>query len=467
MNKIRITPAKLHGTIAAPPSKSHTHRLLAAAALSDAPSRIENAGVSADIEATAACLRTLGACVERDGADLLVTPIAGTHEDEPLVSSEAQKDAHGKAPVVPAGSHIKYTAGQPWVLDCGESGTTLRFMTPLAAALGGEVLITGSGLLNERPMEELLAAMAGHGVTVSSAHVPFKMTGCLKSGLYELPGNVSSQYISGLLFALPLLQGESGIRLTTPLSSSGYVAMTLDVLRRTGIIVGETAFGYRVPGGQRFRAPMEVRTEGDWSGSAFWLAAGALEGPVTVTGLDALSLHRDRQIADLLQQFGAEVSTEENKVTVRRGRLRGIRIDVDQIPDLALPLAAVAAFAEGETVLLNCSRLRLKESDRMEAIRAVLKGFGIRTELAGLRSDELHIFGGQPGRDRTGLQGDGSPQCIRGADSFHDHRVAMMAAILASGAEGPSEISDPDCVAKSYPNFFTDYRKLGGTADDI
>ena len=423
MKKIIITPAKLHGRAAAPPSKSHTHRLLAAAALSDAPCRVENAGTSADIEATAACLRALGAEVRREGNDLLVTPI---RTDNGLKHPE---------------------------MDCGESGTTLRFMAPLAAALCDEVTLTGRGRLSERPMEELLRAMADHGTTASSGHVPITLRGRLRPGLFELPGNVSSQYVSGLLFALPLLEEASEIRLTTALSSSGYVAMTLDVLKRSGITIEETECGYRVPGGQRYHAPALTRAEGDWSGSAFWLAAGAICGPVTVTGLNPASLHRDRVVTDLLRRFGAEVRTGQDGVTVSGGSLRGITADLDQIPDLALPLAAAAAFAEGETVFRNCGRLRLKESDRLEAIRKVLAGFGIRTEVTGSRSDELRIFGGRP------------KGC--GAESFHDHRVAMMAAILASGAEGPTVTDDPQCVAKSYPGFFDDFRALGGAADEI
>lgn len=457
MNKILITPAQLHGAVTTPPSKSHTHRLMVAAALSDAPCRIGNAGDSADTQATAACLRALGAGVRREGQDLVVEPIGAAHpaKDRPL-------------------------------LDCGESGTTLRFMTPVAAALCGGVRLTGCGRLAERPMEELLSAMADHGTTASSAQVPLELSGQLRPGRFELPGNVSSQYVSGLLFALPLLEGASEICLTTALSSSGYVAMTIDVLRRSGIVIEETENGYRVPGSQRFHAPRRTRAEGDWSGSAFWLAAGALGGPVMVKGLDPASLHRDRQMIELLRRFGAKVSLEPRGVTVRRGLLRGIVLDLDEIPDLALPLAAVAAHAEGETVFQNCGRLRLKESDRLEAIRTVLAGFGVPTEMQG--QDTLCIFGGvsrcqgakagedgadagkteAPGREPLSREerGDGTGK-IREIDSFRDHRVAMMAALLASAAPGQTVIRDPQCVAKSYPAFFDDYRKLGGAADDI
>ena len=422
MNKVIITPSIIKGSAAAPPSKSHTHRLLVAAALSDAPCRIENAGDSADIEATAACLRELGAGVDRDGGDLVVTPM-----DLSACSSP--------------------------VLDCGESGTTLRFMAPLAAALCDTVMLRGSGRLNERPMGELLMAMAGHRTAASSAHTPLSLQGRLQPGLYELPGNVSSQYISGLLFALPLLEGESEIRLTTALSSTGYVAMTLDVLKQSRIIIEKMNGGYRIPGGQHYHAPALTRAEGDWSGAAFWLAAGAIGGPVTVTGLEPASLQKDRIMAELLRRFGADVRMTSEAVTVSRGSLRGITLDLDEIPDLAPPLAAVAACAEGETVLRNCGRLRLKESDRLEAIRTVLAGFGIRTEVAGENADELYIFCGTP----VGCE----------AESFQDHRVVMMAAVLASVAGGQTVISDPECVAKSYPGFFKDYRTLGGTADDI
>ena len=438
-NSIVITPCRLRGAVAAPPSKSHTHRLLVAAALSEGQSRIENAGTSADIEATAGCLRALGARVIRLGADLAVTPIGGSRGQEGEVRGEGKPAGAAEGPVP--------------LLDCGESGTTLRFMTPLAAALCDGVRLVGSGRINERPMEELLTAMGGHGTRASSVHTPLTLQGKLQPGVYELPGNVSSQYISGLLFALPLLAGDSKIRLTTALSSSGYVAMTLDVLKRTGIIIEETKDGFLVPGGQRFHAPARVKAEGDWSGTAFWLAAGAIAGPVTVTGLDAASLHKDRSIVELLRRFGADIRVEPGAVTVQRGSLRGITADLDEIPDLALPLAAVAAFAEGETLFSGCGRLRLKESDRLEAIRTVLAGFGIRTELSGPEEEELHIFGGKPAGCR--------------AESFNDHRVAMMAAVIASAADGQTVIQDPQCVAKSYPDFFADYQKLGGVTDGI
>ena len=342
MDTVEIRPAYLHGTITAPPSKSHAHRLLVAGALSGEPCRIENAGTSKDIEATADCLRKLGASVQREGGDLLVSPIGCPTEGTPL-------------------------------LDCGESGTTLRFMTPLAAVLCGDVRFCGGGRLGERPMRALLQTLAVQGKPASADRLPFSLSGRLRPGVFELPGNVSSQFVSGLLFALPLLDGDSEICLTTALSSSGYVAMTIDVLRQSGIVIEQTADGYRVPGGQRYAAPRRSRVEGDWSGASFFLAAGALGGPVTVSGLSPRSRHRDREIAALLQRFGAVVREDAGGCHVRHGSLRGIDADLDQIPDLALPLAAVAAFAKGETVFRHCGRLRFKESDRILAIRTVLK----------------------------------------------------------------------------------------------
>ncbi len=438
--QVRIQPAALRGSFTAPASKSHAHRLLIAAALGDRPCTVENAGTSADIEATLGCLRALGAGAMRQSDAVRITPLFETADGRRMLRRADGPAFYGNA--VP-------------LLDCGESGSTLRFFVPVAAALRDGAAFCGSGRLNERPLAELIACLRAHGVSATQDHTPFSMSGRLTSGVFTLPGNVSSQYITGLLFALPLLSGDSAIKLTTPLSSAGYVALTVQTLRAFGVSVTETADGFLVPGGQRFRTPQTLRAEGDWSGAAFFLAAGAVSGPITVTGLNPASLHRDRAMAALLQRFGAEVQTDaaadgSGTVTVRPGRLRAIRADLDEIPDLALPLAAVAAFAEGESVFTGCGRLRLKESDRLQAILTVLRAFGIR---AAAQADELHIWGGKP----------------RGAavDSFNDHRVAMMAAVLAAGAEGPTVIDGADCVSKSYPAFFEDYRALGGVADGI
>ena len=416
MSTFRFSPAHLHGTVHAPASKSHGHRLLIAAALSDAPCVIRNIGDSDDIRATIRCLSALGASFLQEGSDLLVTPV-----------TRKVREA---------------------TLHCGESGTTARFLTPVAAVLADKAHIVGTGRLTQRPMRELLCAMRENGITFSADHIPFDLSGTLKSGDYCLPGNISSQYVSGLLFALPMLEGDSTVTLTTPLSSSGYVNMTIDVLETFGVRVIRCENGFSVPGGQTYRSPGFADTEGDWSGSAFFLAAGAIQGPVTVMGLNPESSHKDRLILDYLSRFGAQITLDADSVTVSRSSLCAIQADTDENPDLVPVLAAVAACSRGTSVFSGCSRLRLKESDRLNAICETLSSFGIRTQTDG---ETLQITGGV----LTGAE----------CSSLNDHRIAMMAAILACSARDSVTLHQPMSITKSYPDFYNDYLALGGSID--
>lgn len=414
MSGARFSPAPLCGAIDAPASKSDAHRLLIAAALSDAPCRIENAGDSDDIRATARCLCALGAKIIRQDDALFVEPIGQSTVQSPE-------------------------------LDCGESGSTLRFLLPVAAACARGARFTARGGLCRRPLDGLLRAMAQNGAESSAAHAPLTLSGALRGGTYTLAGNVSSQYISGLLFALPLLQEDSRIILTTPLSSAGYVDMTLDVLSRFGVRVQTLPDGYFIPANQTYRAARTLRAEGDWSGAAFFLCAGALHGPVTVRSLRRGTLQTDAAIVDVLRRFGAQVCQEESSCTIRHGTLRGITVDADAIPDLVPPIAALAAFAQGRTRIENCARLRIKESDRLLTVCTTLESLGARAQIDG---DALVVHGGSASGGA--------------AQSFGDHRIAMAAALIASAARGESTLDDPAAVRKSYPAFYRDYQKLGG-----
>ncbi len=421
--KVRLTPVKLCGSIPAISSKSDAHRLLIAAALSDRETVIICNILSEDIRATARCLVALGAEVEFAGNRMRVRPIP----------------------------RIGKSAGAPVTLDCGESGSTLRFLLPVVSALGKNGVFTGGGRLPERPVTELREAMEAHGVRFSEQGAfPIHTSGALKAGEYTLRGDVSSQYVTGLLFALPLLSDDSTLRLLPPVESAPYIEMTLSTLTRFGIEVRREGHTYFIKGNQAYRSPGVVPVEGDWSNAAFFLTAGALGSSVTVTGLNLESPQGDKAILDILRRMGAKVETAGESVTVSPGALHGIAQDMADIPDLA-PIFSVAAAAAqtGETAIQNAARLRLKESDRLTAIHRVLEAFGVAcTET----SDGLLIPGGQT---------------ISGGETlgFGDHRMVMAAAIASVLAETPVTIDGAEAVEKSYPHFFEDFKRLGGMVD--
>ena len=391
---ILIQPKKLKGTVKAIQSKSHAHRAIICTALAGKPDLVRLEGPSDDLLATQQAVEIFRG--------------AGT-------------------------------------AACRESGTTLRLLVPPAAALGLAATFTGEGRLPRRPMEPLLSLMEDHGVRFSSRTLPFRLSGKLESGRYALPGNVSSQYISGLLLALPLLEGDSELVLTTELESAGYVDMTIDCQKQFDICLeplaqaaqqhpsgaGSAGSGWRIPGGQAYRAPAALDVEGDWSSAAFWLVASALGSSVDVTGLSPSSLQRDRRLVSIIEQNETD-------------------IDVRDIPDLVPILAVLAAGRRDpknvKTVLRNGSRLRLKESDRIESVLEMIRALGGTIENPG---DELIVTG-------TGTLAGGT------VHSAGDHRIAMAAAIAATVCAGPVTILDAHVASKSYPDFFAHYESLGG-----
>ena len=367
---LTITPVKLSGTVTPPPSKSQAHRLLICAALAGEGSVIHNLADSQDIRATRRCLAEL------------------TTNRRTLPE-----------------------------LDCGESGSTLRFLIPIALALRGGGVFTGQGRLMERPQKPYFDLFDEKGIRYERKDNVLTAEGRLTPGEYRLPGNVSSQFFTGLLLALPLLDGPSAIIPTTPLESEGYIGMTLDAMREFGVDIASTRSlppHYLISGGQKYRGA-EVTVEGDWSQAAFWYAANCLGCTVDVRGVSQYSTQGDRVIESCC-------------------------------PDLAPPVAAAAAVRQGTTRLVNAGRLRIKESDRLAAITAALNALGARvTE----HPDSLTIYG----RDR--LAG-GTVDCC------NDHRIAMMAAIAATRCREPVTLLGAECVAKSYPDFWEHYRMLGG-----
>lgn len=337
------------------------------------------------------------------------------------------------------------------IVDCIESGNTLRFMIPVAAALGKSCTFVGMGRLPERPITDYLRLLPEHGVkcTAADGKIPLTIEGKLTPGTFEIAGNISSQYITGLLLALPILDGDSKIVLTTQLQSKPYVDMTIKIMGDFGVEVEEKPYGYFVRGNQKY-ITRDYTVESDWSQAAFFLVAGAINGDITLKGLDLNSAQGDKKIVDALKKFGADIEIRENEIRCKKSSLKGIDIDVSDIPDTVPSLAVAAAFAQGTTVIRGGERLRLKESDRIESVVTNLKRMGINVEE---KPDGMVITGGG----------------ARGAElfGFNDHRIPMAFSVAALEAQGITIITDAQSINKTYPTFFDDYNSLGGKADVI
>ena len=414
--KRTITPGARTGRVRIPASKSQAHRLLICAALGEEKTEVVCDGVSADIAATAKCLSALGAKMEESETGFLVSPIKK----------------------VPEGRCDLY---------CGESGSTLRFLLPIVGALGAQAVFHREGRLPQRPLAPLDGVLAAHGMTLTEDGDLLLCSGRLQAGDYEIAGNVSSQYISGLLMALPRLSADSTLTVTGNLESAAYVAMTEDALRLSKIEFPKNGSTYVISGGQKFRLPVRTVVEGDWSNTAFFLCMGALSKKgVTVEGLNLQSSQGDRGVLDVLRRFGAAVTEHGGAVTVRRGALHGVTIDAAPIPDLIPVLSVVASVAAGETKVENAYRLRLKESDRLKST-----------------ADLLRALGGQVEEKEDGLVITGVPALHGGAvETQNDHRLAMSAATAACAATGEITVDNDGCVAKSYPRFWEDFSSLKG-----
>lgn len=425
MSTVTYTPAEISGTLAMPPSKSAAHRAILCAALAKGVSTLCPIDPSQDMFATMEAVQAMGAAVSYEKETRTLT-VDGS-----------------RTGTVPAGE-----------IHCRESGSTLRFCIPIAAALGMEATFTGSGRLPERPIGCYLDCLPGHGVSCrTEGGLPFSISGKLTPGEFTLPGNISSQFITGLLYALPLLDGDSRLTLSTPLESAGYVDMTLSALHDFGVEVQPIENGWFIPGGQQYR-PGQVQVEGDWSQAAFYLAMGALSGgPLTLTGLRKDSVQGDRVCAELFQKFGAEIMWHGESLTVSNPKakqpfagLSGQKIDASQAPDLVPVLAAAAACVQGQTRIYNAQRLKLKESDRLAAMTQCLSALGADIRETG---DGLLLHG------KSMLTGGEAP-------GFNDHRVLMALSAAALRCEGPVTVTDAESVNKSYPAFYRDYQSIGG-----
>lgn len=426
-DKLTIHPSPLEGTVFIPPSKSMAHRYLLGAALAAGESVIDNLELSKDIEATLRVLKGLG------------------------MEWQAEEGSQGRLKL-----RIKGLGGdfhlQERDFPCGESGSTLRFLIPLLLLAGEEAVVTGEGKLGERPLSVYYEIMESQGIPYETREglLPLLLPEGrprLSPGRFQVRGDISSQFITGLLYALPLLPGESLLEITTPLESRPYVDLTLAVLREYGIQVENQAYkSFRIPGSQTYRSG-EYFVEGDWSQVAFFAVAAAIgEKPIACRGLSRTSLQGDRVIVDFLREMGGRVEDLPDGHIFHPSRTRGAVLDIRECPDLVPALTVLASLSEGETRIINGERLKIKESNRLESTSRELISLGARIRIG---EDSLTIEGVESLR--------GGP-----VSSWNDHRVAMSLAAASSRCQGDLILDGPGSVAKSYPGFWEDFRKLGG-----
>ncbi len=403
------------GKITAINSKSHFHRVLIAAALSNEKTIIKNIGnICEDVNRTIDCIKNFSYLDAKDDS----IEIIGNNFDE-----------------------------NTKIFNCGESGSTLRFLLPVVSALGLNGFFEAKDTLKKRPIREFMEVMSSHNAVYSSDNLPFSVKGKLNAGKYYTSGNISSQFISGLMFALPILNTDSEIILTTPLQSKSYVDLTRKVLRDFSVEINETNNGYYIKGNQKYVSPQKITVESDWSNIAFFLAAGAINGKITVTDVTNNSCQGDMAFIDILKKFGADIEIKNNTVTVSRNRLIGIETDISNIPDLAPIISIVGCFAEGETVIKNVDRLKYKESNRIEAICRNINAIGGKATYI---DNSIRIVGGD---------------ILTGGNvyGYNDHRIVMAFAIASLCSKNPIIIDEAEAVKKSYPDFFDDFTKIGGS----
>ena len=412
MNKIVLRPSFVKGCIAVPSSKSVTHRALIAAAFSEKPIKVKKISFSKDIYATMDALRQLGVTVTEEKDYIKVD------------GSTIIKDNNVK-------------------IDANESGSTLRFMIPVTVLLENSAIFDGKGRLPERPLDDYFEIFKKCGVKYScpeGKYLPLNVSGEVKFEEVDVKGNTSSQFITGLIFCG--LISPIKINITTELQSKPYVDITVDVLRKFGCIIKENKNTYQIKKTQT--EIDEYSVERDWSQAAFFMCAAAINGNITLKDMNMKSAQGDMKIISLLKKFGAKVTVSGNDLTVEKSNLRGIEIDVGDIPDLVPTLSVLACFAKGKTKIYNAARLRIKESDRLQAMYDELTKLGADVEIG---KDYLVINGGKT---------------LHGAkvDSHNDHRIAMAMAVASCGCEGDIVLSGYDSVSKSYPHFFEDWSSL-------
>ena len=404
---ILVKPTSIGGTVYAPASKSYAHRYIISTFLSGG-GFVCGASPSKDVLATLEVLSSIG-CeykFENDGVNI-------------TVNDKIQKD----------------------IADCNESGSTLRFLLPILSALGKMVKFTGKDSLLSRPISSLVKTLNDNGAKIEN----LKINGKLNSGKYVIDGGVSSQFITGLIMALPLLDGNSKIIIKGKTVSKGYIDITLDVLKEFNIKIKKTIYGYYILGNQRYIKPNNIKVQGDYSNGAFLLSLGALQGGITVLNIPNNSKQGDKKIVPILKKFGAKIERIEDGYYVQKGNLKGTTINAKDIPDIVQIISVVASFSKGKTIIKKVDRLKIKESDRLLGIINNLAKAGVKAEY---KKGNLYIDGSSP--KGNVFSGD------------NDHRTVMSAIVLATFAKGDSTILGAQAIEKSYPNFISDYKKLGG-----
>ena len=430
MKSVMIQPFSLNGKVKIPPSKSLCHRVIIAAALSQGECVLHNIYMSLDIIATCRIMEKLGAKIKQIPKGLIIN-WKGASElfNKDNVNNETVHE-----------------------LQCNESGSTLRFLIPIAMHGVGKIIFKGRGKLVQRTLKPYYEIFDKQNIkyTTDSGFLPLSIDGCLKPGIFELRGDISSQFITGLLYVLPLLKGDSIIVVTTKMESIGYIDLTLDVLSKFGVTIENNNYSeFKIKGNQNYEK-RDYSVEGDFSQAAFYLAAGVLGGEVQCVNLNMQSLQGDRVIVDIIKNMGGKITLVKDILTASKSDLKGNIIDVSQCPDLLPIVAVLGALSEGTTEIINASRARIKESDRIKAIATELNKIGAEVIE---REDSLLIHG------KPWLKGGI-------VNSWNDHRIAMAMAIASIKCTEKLTIQDSGAVKKSYPDFYEDFRSLGGKFDE-
>lgn len=413
---VTIKRAPLKGSIMIPPSKSLSHRAIIAASLAEGKSVISNVLFSKDIKATIDAMRACGATIEE-------------HEDSLVIY----------------GSNVKRVKN---VINANESGSTIRFMIPIALVANEPIEFRGENHLVKRPLDTFFEIFDNQGIKYERGedYLPLKVYSGLKSGVFKVRGDISSQFITGLLYALPLLDGDSKIEITTNLESKGYIDLTLDMLNKFGITIENKDYKeFIIKGNQKF-TPYDYTIEGDFSQSAFFLVADCLGADIRLLAMNMDSHQGDKKILKDIEDFNAKIHYETQELYAEPTILKGATIDFSQSPDLGPALTVLAALSQGTSEFINAGRLRIKECDRITCMREELEKMGAKIEE---HEDGMTIYG---------------VNSLHGAvvDSHNDHRVAMSLAMASLKCDGEIKILNAGCVSKSYPNFFSVFEKLGG-----
>ena len=442
---IKIKPSKLSGNIVIPPSKSFAHRALICAALSEGKSIVRNIELSDDIRATLEALEELGATSKIENMSIEIEGIQIMNNDV----HDINNNIHG----MNNNMHI---------INCNESGSTLRFMIPIAAALGYKCRFEMSGNLGKRPLDVYYDIFDKNGIKYKKGENYLEIDGNLNAGEYDIPGNISSQFITGMLFALSMLEEDSLLKITDKIESKSYIDITLQCLKDFGIEIENNNYRkFRIKGNQKYKCRKEKQgynkytVEGDFSQGAFFLCADAIGNHVNIKGLRRDSIQGDKATLEILERMGCErIYNECSDIKMKVNSLNSTVIDATDCPDIIPVLSVCAAFANGTTAIINAKRLRIKECDRLSAINEELSKLGASIEE---KEDSLIIHGNGNKKLKGGCE----------VWSHKDHRICMMLSIASTICEEDIIIKDAECISKSYPRFFEDFEKIGGCIEVI